>query len=87
MIIVMAFFGSVAYWQLPPFFPKFCVRKNIDKAWVGFVMSANAGLFLITALLTGKYLLRCVSRINMCLIGSFFIVSKTELINRIWLIK
>lgn len=57
MIIVMAFFGSVAYWQLPPFFPNFCARKNIDKAWVGFVMSANAACFLIAALLTGRCLL------------------------------
>ena len=75
MVVVMAFFGTVAYWQLPPFFPKFCVRKDIDKAWVGFVMSANAALFLFAALLTGKYLLKYISRINVCLIGSIFVVS------------
>lgn len=79
VMIVMTFFGSVAYWQLPPFFPNFCVRKNIDKAWVGFVMSANAACFLVAAWLTGNYLLKWMKRLNCAFFGSIFLVSKEQI--------
>jgi len=72
----MTFFGTISYWQLPPFFPKFCRRKGIDKTWVGLVMSANAFSFLIGALFTGKFLLKYMKRIEACFLGALFLVSK-----------
>ena len=37
-------------------------------------MSANAALFLIATLITGKYLLKCIKRIHVCFIGSIFLI-------------
>lgn len=59
---------------MPPFFPKFCRRKGIDKTWVGIVMSANAFSFLIGALFTGKFLLKFMRRIDACFLGAVFLI-------------
>lgn len=70
----MVFNVNTAFWQLAPFFPKFVREKNIDKMWVGIVMSGYAFVFLLASLYSGKYLLNKIKRIEGCLLGAVFVI-------------
>jgi len=70
----MALFASMVYWLLSPFLPHFLTAKGIDESWLGIFMSLFSFSFLITAPLTGKYLLRYISRVDGILIGAVLII-------------
>jgi MFS family permease len=78
-VLVMVFFSNVAYWQLGPFFPKYLRQNHIDEAYLGYVMSVFAGSFIISSLITGKFLLKYMERINGCFLGAAFTVSTIDL--------
>lgn len=71
---LMALFAGMVYWLLAPFLPRFLAQKGIDKQWLGIFMSLFAVSFLITALITGKCLLRYMSRVNGVLIAAVLII-------------
>lgn len=75
IVFSMAFFASMSYWQLTPFYPSFIEKKNIDKMFLGFVLATFAFFFLVSAWFTGSVLLLKTQRINGCFIGAFFVVS------------
>mmetsp|Transcript_17557 Transcript_17557/g.29631 ORF Transcript_17557/g.29631 Transcript_17557/m.29631 type:complete len:210 (+) Transcript_17557:438-1067(+) len=74
IVLSMAFVANMSYWQLAPFYPKFVEDKDIDKMYVGFVMSAFALFFIISAFITGRFLLKRIERIQGCFIGAFFVI-------------
>ena len=74
VVLSMAFFAGMAYWQLSPFYPSFLHRKGIDRVYVGIMLSVYAFCFLGAAYYTGSYLLKYTSRLNGCFIGGTLIV-------------
>lgn len=74
VVLCMAFFAGMAYWQLSPFYPSFLHRKGIDRVYVGIMLSVYAFCFLGAAYYTGNNLLKYTSRLNGCFIGGTFIV-------------
>ena len=79
IVLTMAFVANMAYWQLAPFYPQFIHDKDIDQVYVGLVMSVFACFFIISAALTGTFLLKRIKRVYGCFIGAIFVVSITLL--------
>ena len=65
----------MAYLQILPYFPAFLAKKNINKLFLGYLMSVLSVFFIISAFITGKYLLKYIRRIEGVLYGAFLIVS------------
>ena len=74
IVITLAFFAGMSYWQLSPFFPAFLQRKGIDRVYVGVMLSTFAFFFLATAYFTGSHLLKWTSRLKACYIGGTMLV-------------
>lgn len=47
----------MAYLQIIPYFPAFLKEKKIQKNYLGYLMSVLSIFFIISAYVTGKFLL------------------------------
>lgn len=65
----------MAYLQILPFYPAFLRTKKIDSSNLGYLMSVFSFFFIISAFITGRFLLKHIKRIQGCFLGSICIVS------------
>jgi len=70
----MAMFPGIVYWLSVPFLPRFVMIKGIDNMWVGIFMSTFATSYMLSSAITGKYLLKHISRINCILLAAFLTI-------------
>ncbi len=74
LVLTLTFMATMVYWQLSPVFPEFLKEKKIKSDLTGYCLAIYPAFFLISAILTGKYLLRYFDRVNACFIGALFLV-------------
>ena len=74
LIFSMQFVASMAYLQILPFYPSFLRLKKIQPEVLNYMMSVFSFAVIITSVLTGKFLLKKIKRIDGCYIGSVLII-------------
>ena len=74
LVLSLQFIASMAYLQILPFYPSFLRKKKIDGEYLGFIMAVFSVFFILSAYITGKWLLNKIKRITGCYLGAILVI-------------
>ena len=69
-LLILQFLFGCAGSSFIPFYPLYCKRIGLDPKWTGYIFGTFTTMQAIANLISGKYLLKCITKKQGMYIGS-----------------